>query len=1036
MELSGSTPVTIGLDLMPKLGIAVTGLTTTWNTQPKEKHVTTNSDIPEPNNSPAGSHAERDAFFAIVQPTVDHNAQISIKDTFCTVPQSVIHLKTKDEDAVVHKRQYPIPEASLARVQEQVQSWIDDVIVEEAPVSTVWNSPITMAPKKDMFGNYTDKRPCLDPRHINKLLVEPDRHPLPLINDIYADLKGATIFTTLDLKNAFHRFEIYGPDRPKTAFKIPGFKQLMFRGCPFGLKPISSTFQRTMDILFQDMPFVSTFVDDIIIYSRTMDEHAKHVATVIDKLTSVNLILNPKKCHFAQESVYLLGFCVSAKGKSLDTRKVANVQQWPTPQTGKDIQRFLGVINYFREHIPKAADLMAPLDKLRNEHRLDDLWTSHTQQAFDNLKQVLLDAPVLCHPDLSHPFQVATDASNTGIGAVLYQVIDGQTRHIGFMARSLSKSERNYSTTKRELLAIVFALNKFHKYLWGNPFTLYTDHKALVYLHTQKTANPMMIGWLETILEYQFTIVHLPGLDNTLPDQLSRLFPTAKELAGDDASHLHGNQYTSHAIGVTGNTDKVYSGIDDGTDDMFTPPQEDRKKLLMEAHALGHFGAKAMVSYLHANGLQWNNMHREAQNIVHSCRQCQRHNIAKVGYHPLRPIHAYLPGDHWAIDLASGFGTSNRGNNYLLVMVDVCTRFCVLHTLPDKSSDTVVQAVVNTFCDYGFPRYLQSDNGTEFVNTLMRKLQESAGFDHRLATPYHPRANGVAERFVQTTINVIRKCVEGSTKDWDLYVKPTQLALNNKVASRHGSTPFALMFNRAMNGFRDYSNDEIPRPLTEDELMDRIDLMSKTVFPAISERAQALAQLKKGKHDTRYRIVQYPPGSKVMVKDMLRSKKLDPRYEGPYTVVKETKGGSYVLRDEQGLLAPRNYAPSQLKLVSEDELVDVNELYEHEGKYYTIQAIVDHRELAPGKYEYRVRWQGYTEADDTWEPPQSFHSPTPITQYWDKLTTPSRVQNNTHERGNTTTIMRNKTSPSKRPRASSSSHRQSKRPRRQVNYRV
>ncbi|CDH61355.1 hypothetical protein RO3G_00241 [Lichtheimia corymbifera JMRC:FSU:9682] len=1013
---------------MPKLHIGITGLTATWKAQPKEKETPVN-DVPEPNNSPAGSHAQRDAFFSIVQPTIDKNRNIPL-DSFCTVPESMIYLDTYDDATVIHKRQYPIPVACQDKVREQVQAWIDDGVVEKAPVSTMWNSPITLAPKKDLFGNYTDKRPCLDPRHINKVLVTPDRHPLPLINDIYHELQGSKVFTTLDLKSAFHRFEIYEPHRPKTAFKVPGFPQLMFRGCPFGLKPISSTFQRTMNIIFNDMPFVSTFVDDIIIFSKTIEDHAHHVAAAIEKLTSVNLILNPNKCHFAQKSVYLLGFCVSEEGKSLDARKVTNVQDWPTPQTGKDIMRFLGVINYFREHIPKAADLMAPLDKLRYANRLGKLWGIVEQQAFDNLKTILHHAPILCHPDLNHPFQVATDASNSGIGAVLYQVINGRTHHIGFMARSLSASERNYSTTKRELLAIVFALNKFHKFLWGNHFTLYTDHKALVFLHTQKIANPMMLGWLDTILEYNFNIVHLPGLDNTLPDQLSRLFPTAKELAEGSATQTHSNHHTSHtnhAIEVTGNnTNNTNSGMDDGTDDMFIPPESQRKQLLLEAHAFGHFGAKAMVDYLHSNGLTWDNMHREAQGIVHSCDKCQRYNIGKVGYHPLRPIHAYLPGDHWAIDLAGPFDTSNRGNIYLLVMVDVCTRFCVLHALPDKSSDTVVQAVVHTFCDYGFPRYLQSDNGTEFVNALMRKLTESAGFEHRLVTPYHPRANGLAERFVQTTVNVIRKCVQGAIKDWDLYVKPTQLALNNKVASRHGSTPFALMFNRAMNGFRDYSNEEIQQPLTEEELLDRIDLMSKTVFPAIAERTKALDRLRKGKHDTKYRIVHYPPGSQVMVKDMLRSRKLDPRYEGPYTVVRETEGGSYILRDEQGLLATRSFAPSQLKLVSQDELVDNNEVYDKGGKYYTIQAIVGHQELAPGKYKYRVRWQGYTEADDTWEPPESFNSPAPIAQYWKKLattpSTPLQQKQNTSsgKHGTTTNTTGSYKTTSKRPMPTSS----------------
>lgn len=241
----------------------------------------------------------------------------------------------------------------------------------------------------------------------------------------------------------------------------------MFRGCPFGLKPISSTFQRTMNILFHDLAQVLTLVDDIIIFSHTLEEHTQHVAQAIDRLTSVNLNLNSDKCHFAQQSVYLLGFCVSAHGIGLDPRKVCNVQEWAVPATGKDVQRFLGVINYFCESIPNAASRMAPLDKLRHAHRLNNLWTKTEQAAFNDLKHVLLHAPILSYPDLKHPFHLATDASNTGIGDVLYQIIDNTTHHIAFMARSLSPSERNYSTTKCELLAIIFALNKFHPYLWA-----------------------------------------------------------------------------------------------------------------------------------------------------------------------------------------------------------------------------------------------------------------------------------------------------------------------------------------------------------------------------------------------------------------------------------------------------------------------------------------------------------------------------------------------------------------------------------------
>ena len=215
----------------------------------------------------------------------------------------------------------------------------------------------------------------------------------------------------------------------------------------------------------------------------------------------------------------------------------------------------------------------------------------------------------------------------------------------------------------------------------------------------------------------------------------------------------------------------------------------------------------------------------------------------------------------------------------------------------------------------------------------MTRLAEASGFEHRLATPYHPRANGVAERWVQTSVNALRKCIKGATRDWDLYVPSIQLAMNAKVTQRHGTSPYTLMFARAMNGFKDYTNDPAVPPLSNKELLDRIELMENAVFPTIAERAQAIANAQKGKFDKKYRMTKFPANSQVMIREKQRGK-LEPAYEGPYTVVQETRGGSYVLMDEQGILMPRDYPPSALKLISQDELVSVEEVQER-GKEYS-----------------------------------------------------------------------------------------------------
>ncbi|OBZ64374.1 Transposon Ty3-G Gag-Pol polyprotein, partial [Choanephora cucurbitarum] len=254
----------------------------------------------------------------------------------CVICVCIYVPNTTPDSAEGYKSQYPIADKLKPKVQETVEKWLSERIIKEVPsnVDNRWNSPLTLAPKKVAQGNYTDKRPCLDSRHINKYLKE-DRFPLPRIDDIFKKLQGANVFTTLDLKNAFHRYPIYPPHQHKTDFTSVDGKQYMFRGCPFGLKPISSKFQRVMSKLFSVEPFrdyVSTFFDDIVIYSKNLIDHIEHVQSVIDELTRVKLILNPQKCHFAQQTIYLLG-----------PRKVTNSIQWPTPRTGKDIQRFLGL---------------------------------------------------------------------------------------------------------------------------------------------------------------------------------------------------------------------------------------------------------------------------------------------------------------------------------------------------------------------------------------------------------------------------------------------------------------------------------------------------------------------------------------------------------------------------------------------------------------------------------------------------------------------------------------------------------------------
>jgi hypothetical protein len=281
-----------------------------------------------------------------------------------------------------------------------------------------------------------------------------------------------------------------------------------------------------MSELFSDVNYADNFVDDIISHTREGQSHLDHCITVVKRLTEAKLIINPDKCNFYCTEVLLLGYMVNSKGRRINPKKIANIYSWAYPRNKKMVQRYLGLFNYFREYIPLYSVLAAPLEAIRNKRGTFSL-TREERRSFDKLRRSIILAPCLCFPDFSLPFYIATDASGVGIGTVIYQLPNGDESKINFISfqvRALHKSERKYPVYKKELLGIVFALNRFHQYIWGRRFTLYTDHRPLTYIHEQKELPQIITNWKETIFNYDFECIYRPGILNIIPDALSRAF--------------------------------------------------------------------------------------------------------------------------------------------------------------------------------------------------------------------------------------------------------------------------------------------------------------------------------------------------------------------------------------------------------------------------------------------------------------------------------------------------------------------------------
>jgi len=957
--------IAIGMDLFYHFGFGVSGLP---DVEVSSRRLPDAKEDERPTLKPPVTPKEESTpefiklkteFDEAIQSLLEENKNIP-PSSHCPVEAMKVYLPVP-KGTIVHRRARPIPYAQRPIVDQTVEAWLQSDVVTLAPVGNPHNNTLTLAAKKDANGDKTLWRVCLDPRPLNVHLPD-DKFPVPLISDIMQQIAGNSIYTTIDLTQAYHRLPIHEEDRPLTAFMHNG-KQYMFKKAPFGLKPLSSLFQRGMSRILGDLPFVCFFIDDIVIFSKNREDHAEHVKQVIERLNEAKLIINKNKCNFFSTQIALLGFLVDLHGKRVDPNKLANINEWMPPTNATEVQSYMGTFNFFREYIPLFSTIAAPLDALRNKYGTFKL-TAFELSAFESLKRLLVNAPILSFADFSKPFYVATDASNFGIGAVLYQLPDGEDHpekinYISFMARSLQQSERKYSATRKELLAIVFALKKFHYYLWGRHFTLFTDHRALTFIHTQKDLNSMMTNWHDTILDYTFKVVYRPGILNILPDALSRQFPTSL--------------WTSRTNTVA---KKVYGYIhliQDGQTPRVTVPMKERRALLADVHALGHFGTNAMVKQIHEQGKTWPNLAKECLEFVQRCPECQKVNIAKKGYHPMKAIHATLPGEHMAVDLAGPFTQSKDGNVYLLVLVDVCTRFAFLTPIPNKKGMTIAKELFKTFSLIGFPRILQSDNGKEFVNTILRIMSEECNVQHRFVTPYHPRGNGVAEKHVQTAKEIVKKEVKGIDAAWDTHIPMTQLAMNTKIVALHNSSPFSLFFARRFNGFQQNvdTNNEL---LSTDKLLERLKYMTETVFPAIDAKSSETQRKMIERFNRTILHNEFPDGSKVMTLDPVLSDALSPRYEGPFVVVRKNTGGAYVLKDGTGKTLGRNYAPSQLKLVLDD--YDDNPTYE-------VEEILNHRNSSKGKgVEYLVKWKDYSSEFDTWEPEENFIERHCIRKYW------------------------------------------------------
>ena len=412
---------------------------------------------------------------------------------------------------------YRLPYAYRETVQSELKEMLERGIIEKS--SSEWAAPIVLVKKKD--GSI---RMCVDYRRLNSVSRE-DAYPMPRIDDLIDRLGKVKFITTLDLTRGYWQMPVAGEDQHKTAFVTP-FGLFQFKVMPFGLNGAPASFQRLMDRVVDGLQdFAAAYLDDLIIYSTTWEDHLGHFRAILQKLREAGLTAKPVKCQFGMEHCVYLGHIVGGGIVRPEASKVETVKQFAVPETKKQVRAFLGLTGYYRKFIPNYATVAASLTDLTRRSAPNNVgWDDDCDRAFKKLKELLCTSPVLRNPDFTQPFVLQTDASDRGVGAVLSQKDgDGEEHPVGYFSKKLLPREERYSTVEKECLAIKLAIQAFRVYLLGRKFTIQTDHRSLEWLHRLKENNARLTRWSLALQPYNFVVEHRAGIKNGNADALSRV---------------------------------------------------------------------------------------------------------------------------------------------------------------------------------------------------------------------------------------------------------------------------------------------------------------------------------------------------------------------------------------------------------------------------------------------------------------------------------------------------------------------------------
>ncbi|UYV64787.1 hypothetical protein LAZ67_3001966, partial [Cordylochernes scorpioides] len=934
-ELNGQNQVFLNLRKSTTAQIVPKGMCLGKIQRVEENNLTAISECSESNkevkNANHASHADKSDFKCL---------QNLISDDLSEEQQSQILSILKRYDKIFDKNNEPVKQTSLAKhkietgnhqpikhrpyrvspterqaIQTEVDKMLDAGIIRHS--ESPWSSPVILVKKKD--GNW---RFCVDYRRLNKV-TKKDVYPLPRIDDTLDSLKGAKFYSSMDLRSGYWQIEVDEADREKTAFITPdGLYEFLVM--PFGLCNAPATFERMMDKILKGLKWTMAlcYLDDIVVYSKSFNEHLHRLEIILQCLDKAELRLNPKKCLFGTKRIRVFGHLVDSKGIYPDPEKIEAIAKFPTPKSITDVRSFIGLCSYYRRFIENFAEKAAPLHEvLKKDNKC--MWNSDQQDAFDSLKKALMSEPVLAYFEEQLPTELHTDASGYGIGAVLVQINDGKERPVGYASRTLSKAEKNYSTTERECLAAIWAINKFRPYLFGREFVIVTDHHALCWLSNLKDPTGRLARWALKLQEYNVTVVYKSGRKHQDADCLSRnpLQLKSEEAYNDEDDDIPSitaltcfeaeqrkdpkicklieetERFGAESKGYEMLKGTLYKKNFDplGNQHLLVIPKHLRLELLKSLHdapTAGHLGFSKTYERV-KNKYFWPGLLRDIRKYVAHCKECQRKKqSAQKPPGLLKAIPpATSPFQRVGMDLLGRFPKSDNGNKWIIVCTDYLTRFAVTKALPTGEAKEAAKFLMeDVVLKHGAPREIIMDRGRVFQSKLIAELTNQCSSIHRFTTAYHPQTNGLTERLNKTLANMIAMYVSVEQKDWDVILPYVTFAYNTAKQDTTGFTPFKLIHGREAETTVDTLFPNPHEDLQEDYSQKIASRVEETRQQARLETLKA-QEKDKARYDSKHEAMDYNVGDLVWIFIPIRkvglSEKLMKRYFGPYRVTRK-----------------------------------------------------------------------------------------------------------------------------------------------------